>query len=320
MALLAKQQHMLEYTLVRMLSAAVAALPVSASLRFGSQLGSAAHTVLRSRTGLAHENLKRAFGDSLTEEERSRIIGNLFRLLGEAAVESIIFSPADISSCIHIDGMERVRSALDKNNGVIILVPHFGVWELASFVFGAHLNKASVIYKPLKNPYLDRHLIETRAKSNLTLIPSKNALRSVMKNLKSGHAVGILFDQNAGKNGVPVTFFGHTAYTYAAPAVFARKTRSPVLPAYMEKTPGRRNHRLVIGEPFPLIDTGDESDDLLANTQQYNDFLEGIVRRRPDHWFGWLHNRWKIPRKFSLHQQRNSDRTHTGLRDATPRQ
>ena len=95
--------------------------------------------------------------------------------------------------------------------------------------------------------------------------------------------------------GIKATFFGKTAFTYAAPASFALKTGCSVLPAYLEPLPQFRRYRLVIEAPFPLIRTGDQEQDILANTQQYNDWLEKLVRARPELWFGWLHQRWKIP-------------------------
>ncbi|MCX8043323.1 MAG: lysophospholipid acyltransferase family protein [Desulfobacterota bacterium] len=292
-------RYRFEYAGLQCLCAGIRFLPPAASLRFGRWIGSAARYVLPGRIRLAHDNLAGAFGNTLTEAQRHTIIHKLLKLLGEAFIESVIFTSEDVQRNITIEGKHFLERAKASKNGAIFLVPHFGMWELASFTFGAYLVQASVIYKPLKNPYIDRSLIAAREKSGLELIPSKQALRRVLGNLKKGRAVGILFDQNAGRSGVPATFFGKTASTYGAPAVFALKTGCPVFPAYMMPDHGFRRHRLIIGEPFPLINTGNREHDILANTQQYNDFLEALVRRYPELWFGWLHRRWKLPRSFA---------------------
>jgi len=292
-------RYILEYAGLRLVCCMMRSLPHTVSIGLGRRLSTLARFFIGTRIALAQDNLRLAFGDAMSAEERNAVIVRLLRLLGEAFIESIIFKPDDVRSHIVIDGHDRLERSLAQGRGVIFLVPHFSMWELASFAFGSCLHGASVIYKPLKNPCIDRYLMRARRKSNLTLIPSKQALRSVIGNLKKGRAVGILFDQNAGRGGIPATFFGKTASTYAAPAVFALKTGCPVLPAYMLQDSGFRRHRLVIGEPFPLIDTGNREQDILANTQQYNDFLEALVRRHPELWFGWLHRRWRLPRSFS---------------------
>ena len=292
-------RHILEYAGLRLFCFTVKLLPVFVSIKVGRKTGMLALSFLKKRVDLARSNLQLAYGESLSLEERDRIISSLFCFLGEALIESIVFKKKEVETNITVEGMQYMKSALDKNRGVIMIGPHFGQWELAGFVFGSQIKNASTVYKSLKNPYVDNYLFKVRQESGLNLIPNKNALRPVLSNLKKGSLVGMLFDQNAGRNGLAATFFGKTAYTYSAPAYFALKTGCPVVPVYVIKDSGFRKHRLIIKEPFPLIDTGNEEADIMANVQQYNDFIEDVVRRYPDQWFGWLHRRWKIPRKYA---------------------
>lgn len=293
-------KQLVEYILLRFLCSTVKALPVSFSLKVGRFLGIASSRFFKKRVGLAYNNLENAFGDRLTHKERIRIIHDLLGFLGEAFVESIIVTQKDIEENITIENFEHITDALKLKKGVIILGPHFGPWELASYALGSNISDAATIYKPLKNRYINNYIIGTRKKIvHLELISDKNALRPVLGKLRQGNAVVILFDQNAGKKGIPATFFGKTAPTYPTPAALALQTGSPVIPAHIEKDNGFRKFRIVFGKPFPLISTSNREKDLLANTQQYNDYLEALVRRDPARWFGWLHNRWKIPRRFT---------------------
>ena len=293
MKIKSKARYILEYIGLRLFCFLVRLLPQHMTITLGQKIGIMSRRLLKKRIHIAHSNLQHAYGEGLSYAERNRIINRLLSLLGEAFVESVIFTSRDANKNIHVEGLEHLEKALKMNKGAILLGPHFGLWELAGHVFGSRLENSSTVYKPLKNPYVDNYLIKTRKKSGLTLIPSKNALRPVLGNLRKGRAVVILFDQNAGRQGLPATFFGKPAFTYSAPAVFALKTGCPVIPAYMIKDVGFRKHRLVIKESFPLINTGNKEKDLLANTQQYNDFMEAIIRKHPDHWFGWIHRRWK---------------------------
>jgi len=298
-----KFRHVLEYCAVRMLVFCIRLLPVRLAIHCGRLLGMAAGYVIKSRMQLGHENLKRAFGDQFSHAERDRILRSLMALLGEALVESVIITPEVVANNVELEGFHHLEQALALGRGAILLGPHFGMWELAGHVFGARLERAATLYKPLKNKFVDRYVLASRAQSNMVIIPNQNTLTSVMRRLRENYAVVFLYDQNAGRDGVMSSFFGHPAMTYAAPAALARKTGCPVVPGYFIKLPGFRRHRMVLCEPIQPVDTGNPREDLAATVQLYNDFIEEIVRRHPEQWFGWLHNRWKISRRAQAAQQ-----------------
>ncbi len=298
-----KFRHLAEYCGVRLLVAVIRVLPAALAIRLGRFLGIAAGSLLKSRMRLGHANLKRAFGEQLSPAERCRVLRSLMALLGEALVESVIITPEDVARNVEIEGLHHLEQALMLGRGAILLGPHFGMWELAGHVFGARLPRAATLYKPLKNKYVDRYVLAARTQSNMVIIPNQNTLTSVMRRLRENYAVVFLYDQNAGRDGVMASFFGHPAMTYAAPAALSRKTGCPVVPGYFIKLPGFRHHRMVLCEPIVPVDTGNPRQDLLATVQQYNDFIEHIVRQHPEQWFGWLHNRWKISRRVQAAQQ-----------------
>lgn len=298
-AMVKKVQHLIEYSGLRLFAALVKMLPSSTAISLGRKTARLASGFLKNRIALAHDNLKIAYGDTLSRAERSIIIERLLCLQGESLIESILFTAKDAEKNIAVEGMEHLEVALSQNKGVLLLGPHFDMWELAGHVYGRRLRGAATIYKALKNPYVNNYLLKTRSRSNLGLISSKNALRPTLGKLRKGQAVVMLYDQNAGRTGLPVTFFNQTALTYSAPALFALKTGCAVIASYMIKEPGYRKHRLVIEKPFTLIKTGNHAQDLLQNTQQYNDFLEQLVRKHPEQWYGWLHKRWKLPSTYT---------------------
>ena len=296
-------RHVFEFCAVWLLAAVIRLLPGAFAIRCGRFLGALAGRLIKERMRLGHENLKRAFGDQLSYEERCRILHSLMELLGEALVESIIITPADVEKNVEIEGFHHIEQALALGKGVILLGPHFGMWELAGHVFGSRLPRAATLYKPMKNRFIDRYVRAARETCNIDIIPNQNTLRGVMRRLRDNYGVVFLYDQNAGREGILATFFGLPAITYAAPAALARKTGCPVVPGYFVKLSGFRRHRMVLKEPFTSIDTGNPAQDLRATVQQYNDFIEEVVRRHPEQWFGWLHNRWKIKSTFKEEAQ-----------------
>lgn len=292
-------RYILEYAGLLLFNAALRALPARVAIGLGRNAGALAGKFFRARVRLAHKNLRIAFGERLSCEQRNDIIAKLFRMLGEGFVESVISSPADIRNNLAIEGLEHLENALTKKRGAIVLGPHMGMWEHAAAAFGQRFDNAATLYKPLKNPYVDGYVIRTRAQGKIKLISSKNGLRQLYQSLKKGAMVCLLFDQNAGRDGLPVPFFGKIASTYSAPAAFALKTGCAIVPAYTIKEPGFRRNRMIVAEQFPLIKTGDMESDIIANTRQYNAFIENLVRRHPEQWFGWIHRRWKLPRAFA---------------------
>jgi KDO2-lipid IV(A) lauroyltransferase len=90
--------------------------------------------------------------------------------------------------------------------------------------------------------------------------------------------------------GVFVDFFSKPACTNKGMAILALRTKAPVVPAFIV----REASKFVIEfQPaLPLIQTGDYTHDVEANTAQYNQAIEAMIRRYPDQWF-WVHQRWK---------------------------
>ncbi len=117
------------------------------------------------------------------------------------------------------------------------------------------------------------------------------AVRGSLRALRSNELLGILLDQNAGEDGVFVDFFGHLASTAPGAAAFALKTGAAVLPTFGRRDSDNR-HTVEVGEPVPLVNTGQRDRDILENTARYTKIIEDRVRANPEQWF-WLHKRWK---------------------------
>jgi KDO2-lipid IV(A) lauroyltransferase len=100
-------------------------------------------------------------------------------------------------------------------------------------------------------------------------------------------------DQNTVREeGVFADFFGIPAATTPAVATFALRTGAAVIPGFLIWDEALQKHRLRFDPPLELIQTGDRAQDILENTQMFNNVLEKCVRKNPDQWL-WIHRRWK---------------------------
>lgn len=253
---------------------------------------------------VAIQNLKIAFGQEKSIEEMRFIAKKNFQNLGMMAIEFFRIPGMDLETYkrkVETEGVDQALKVLEKNRGALLLLGHFGNWELMAMMSKVIQKTILVIAKPIKNnPWLERWFIENREGIGLEIIPPKNATLKVIRALSQNKVVGILFDQRGKRSkGLWVDFFGRKAPTTPGLAVMALKSGAPVLPVFMIRN-GFQKHRLIVKEPLELIHTGDFQKDVEANTQLFNNTLESIIREYPDQWL-WIHRRWE--RKKGTHHR-----------------
>jgi KDO2-lipid IV(A) lauroyltransferase len=212
------------------------------------------------------------------------------------AIEFFRISKMDVETFkkrVKIEGLEEALNLLKKGRGVLLLLSHFGNWEMMGIMSKLIGNPIMVIAKPMKkNERVGQFITKIRNAAGLEVVSSIKASRIVIKALSQNRVVGILIDQRAKRSeGVWADFFGKKAPTTPGLAVLAMKTGTPVVPVFMVRD-GFREHRLTIQEPLELVRTGNIKKDVEANTQLFNDTLESMIRQYPDQWF-WVHRRWE---------------------------
>jgi len=248
----------------------------------------------------ALQNLHIAFGREKSEREIRSIAKRSFQNLGMMVIEFFRLPKMNVAAFqdkVNIQGLEICKKALDNKKGVLLLLSHFGNWEMMGLMSKFLGNSIAVIARPMKkNKRLNRFVTEIRSGTGLEVISTEKASRKVMRVLSQNRMVGILIDQRAKRSeGVWVDFFGKKAPSTPALAVLAMRTGAPVLPVFMVRN-GYRKHRLMIKEPLQLVDTGNIKKDVETNTQLMNQTLESVIRQYPDQWF-WVHRRWQRKEK-----------------------
>ncbi|MGH9838811.1 MAG: lysophospholipid acyltransferase family protein [Blastocatellia bacterium] len=271
------------------------ALPRRLAIEAGYAVGALAHLALPHLRRHAEINLRIAFPE-LDERQRSRIkqsvFRNLGRLLGEIS-QFPRFNRHNIESVVNYVGLENYLDAVKQGRGVILLTGHIGAWELSVFGHSIYGHPMSFLKRNVDNPLVEALADNYRSRFGNRGIDKRNSVREILKTLKSGGVVGILADLNASREeGVFVDFFGVPACTTAGVATLALRTGAVVLPGYLIWDEAARIHRLHFEQPIETIDTGNQKEDVVANTQRYTAALESIIRRHPDQWL-WIHRRWK---------------------------
>ncbi|MBI3333740.1 MAG: mitochondrial fission ELM1 family protein [Candidatus Omnitrophica bacterium] len=284
------------YSLARGLSASLRWVPPRWGLAFGARMGDLAHLLLPGRRRVALRNLKAAFGDAYSPAQYERILRALFRHLGMTLMEVALIPRIDrayLEEWIQIapGSRERLEAALSKGRGVIFVTGHFGSWELIS-ITGAILGYPTLVLAREQGwPRLNGLLTRYRESKGCRVVRKGFPIRELIRGLEEKRIVGILSDQDGGRNGVLAPFFGRLAST--APGVIALSihTGAPVLPVFVVRRDGPA-HTLYLEEPLRIPEEGSLEERVQAGIAQYLRILEGYVRRFPAQWL-WLHRRWK---------------------------
>jgi KDO2-lipid IV(A) lauroyltransferase len=279
------------------LLAGLAALPDGAGLRVGAAVGGAWARLGGPRTRVARVNLRIAFPD-WSEAERERVLVHSFEQLGRSLVELAQLgrrSPAQLAARVRIEGLEHLERARAQaaGGGVIVLSAHFGSWEMFAAAMSARGLPITVVHRTRDDAGLEEVLMERRLEGGATYLARGSAAFGVIKALRKGALLALLFDQNArAGDGVFVPFFGRLASAHAGPVRLAMSTGAPVLPAFLHRDPLNPGQHVVRFQPTLALAPGDDAAALLENARRMTRVIEDEIRAAPEHWV-WLHRRWR---------------------------
>lgn len=281
----------------RGLLAALAALPDEAGLRFGAGFGRAWARLSGPRTRVARVNLRIAFPD-WSEAERERVLVRSFENLGRSVVELAWIGrrdPALLAARVRVEGLahlERAR-ARAEGSGLIVLTAHFGSWEMFAAAMTARGYPITAVHRTRDDSGVEEVLMERRVAAGASYLARGSAAFGVIKALRRGAFLALLFDQNArAEDALFVPFFGRLASTQAGPVQLATSTGAPVLPAFLHRDPDDPLQHVVRIHPALELAVGNDAAALLENARRMTRAIESEIRAAPEQWL-WLHRRWR---------------------------
>ncbi len=188
-----------------------------------------------------------------------------------------------------VHGLHHLKTAIAQNKGVLMAVPHLGNWE-ALGLYLARFNGVNFLYKPPKEPAIERLLLKYRQNWGLKLIPGNHkGVKTLLQALKRNEIVGILPDQlPKSGNGVFAPFFGHPAYTMTLFSRLANKSRAPVVFATARRLPQGQGFDVHF-MPGPGAVVGDLADSAAA----INRSIETLIQLAPAQ-YQWTYKRFSI--------------------------
>lgn len=284
------------YGAVTLLSRIACALPPKVRRWSGDLIGEVCWPLIpKKRREMAIGNIMVSL--QLERAEAACIAKNSAVRFGRMFTEVLSFpciNKDNISLYVTLEGKEYLDEALSQGKGAVLATAHSGNWELLGAALALNGFPLVAVVQKQTNAAMDRFINDYRGLTGMH-VTYKTGVRDMVRLLNEGNIIGLLMDQNAGRNGVFVDFFGRPASTPQGAAALARMNDVPIIPAFITETsPGV--HTAIIKPAVRMHKTEKRDQDILAATQQLTAIIEQHIRQSPHEWF-WLHNRWKTTQK-----------------------
>lgn len=294
---LVRPDYLAEYLSVRLLTCVAQALPLPAALRLGDWAGRQAAFWTRARFRVALDNVTQAF-PAMPRAEAEALVRRVYEHFGRASIESALaprrMRPRAFADHVSVRNEPLLRQALDEGKGVICLTAHLGVWELYSALLRERGIQPVTVYRPIKNPWLDRMVRRERLAFGQTMVPREGALPTLLRALQEKRFVLLVVDQHVRRGGEWVPFFGRPASATPTPALLALRTGAPILLSYIIRRPGTYRFEAVWDRVLHATRTRDHRADVARVTAEVAQQMERWIRQHPEQWL-WLHRRWRTP-------------------------
>ncbi len=286
----------LEYCILWLMLKFLGVLPRRVARFLGAAVAWIFFALLPKMRRTANFNLQLAFPE-WSDEQRKRVIRGMVRQIGWLCAEFSQFPKYKrhgIEKVVVLDGNENFLEGQRRGKGVLFLTGHFSAWELAPFAHSLYGYPLHFLVRAIDNPRVNELVSRYRSLSGNVAIEKNESARAILRVMRDAGTVGILMDQNTmPEESVFVDFFGIPASTTSGFARLALRTDAAVVPVYVFWSAEEQKYHLRFEPPLELTRSGDNERDILENTAQFNQMIEGIIRQNPDGWI-WVHQRWRV--------------------------
>jgi len=262
-------------------------LPKRIGLSVASFFGYVIARIDKKRRDQVIRNANRLSDSELSRKELKDFVNQTFESYAHYWVNTfrlVDMTKQELESTFSHDGWELIETALKKDSGVILVLPHLGAWEWG----GLWISKikgvsVSAVVEPLKPPELFEWFKRSRNALGMDIIPlGSDAGPQLLKAISDKQLIVLVSDRDVGGSSVEVEFFGEKTLLPAGPATLALRTGATLLPvAVYNKEDGCHG---VVRPPISLERKGKFRSDVKRITQTIADEMELLIRKAPEQW------------------------------------
>jgi KDO2-lipid IV(A) lauroyltransferase len=188
--------------------------------------------------------------------------------------------------------VERTKWLMMEGRGLLMVGAHYSNFEIIGYLLGMFGFEIYSIARPLDNKYISRYLYGVRRAAGQRIIDKKGATALMEQLTSAGATLCFVVDQDAGKKGIFVDFFGRKASTYKSVGLLAITQNMPIVVGYSRRIDNRFYFEIGINRIIFPEEWADRDDPLKWVTAEYTKAIEEFVREDPSQYW-WVHRRWK---------------------------
>jgi KDO2-lipid IV(A) lauroyltransferase len=283
------------YAALRTLIVFLLLFDVETNLRFARFLGRLLWNGYHRGRRRALENLRASFPEK--EEKWIRNTGRRsFEHIAMLAID-VLFTPRLVKKHNWRDysrykGVETAKWLMQEKKGLLMVGAHYGNFEIIGYLLGLFGFDVYSIARPLDNKHLNDYLYGVRRRAGQKIIDKKGAAEQMDELISNGSTLCFIADQDAGKKGIFVDFFGRKASTYKSIALLAATHKIPIGVGYARRIDNRFFFEIGVNRIISPDEWTGREDPIEWITAEYTVAIERFVREDPVQYW-WLHRRWK---------------------------
>ena len=218
----------------------------------------------------------------------------------------VIFTPKLVKkynwrSYARFKGAERAKWMMKEGKGLLMVTGHYGNFEIMGYMMGLFGFDIYSVARPLDNKFISRWLYGVRQRAGQRIVDKKGASRWMDEIVGRGSTLAFIADQDAGRKGIFVDFFGRKASTYKSIGLLAITNNMPICVGYSRRVGDGFFFEMGMTRLIMPDEWADKEDPLRWVTAEYTRAIEDFIREDPTQYW-WLHRRWKHRPKEELRE------------------
>ena len=286
----------LQYLACRVGIGVLQSLPLGSAYRLARMVGWLICRFDRAHFARAVGHLRLSFphwDDRRIDRVAKASIRNVVYMFVEMVLTPRLIQPHRWRRHVTLKGISEVaRLLIERRQSVAMVTGHFGNWEIAGYTMATIGLPSYTVARHIDNRFINDLIFGVREQAGQKMIYKKGAAERIRAAMETRAAVSFVGDQDAGRKGVYVDFFGRPASTFKSIGLMVMEYRIPLVVVSCRR----------IGETFRFEITpqrviyprqwADRADPLRWITQEFTAAIEQIARQCPEQYF-WVHRRWK---------------------------
>ncbi len=257
------------------------------------------------------KNIDAVYRDTISVTQKRRILRSSLTTFCQTMLDVFWFSRNPEKRILKFVTFDEsaAKEALFRNEPAVCITAHIGSWEIMGQTCALLGVDLASIAATVKNPVVNRILIEQRERTGQTIIPQKGALKSLIARFRKNGKAAFVLDQNTPekKGGIEVNFLGLPMSVSSAPAALAYRTSTKIIFGFCLPEPGGR-YRIRMTDcitPPPFEKDADPDAIVRELTQRIQDIISAEILKHPQYWlWSYKHFRQRKKRCYPNHYPR----------------